>query len=327
MPRRRGPIFGRRRRRSRWRAPLWLAVLLLSAFLLAAWLRPQWFLQAEFARQRWLAGAEQRSVAIDGRRWNYLEAGSGPSLLLVHGFTGSKENWLPVIGELAREYRVLAPDLPGWGYAQADSPRPPYGYTADAARLAAFADALIGDSPFHLVGHSMGGGIAAVYAAGMPHRVERLVLMSAAGVEFDNPFARSVLAGEHPFGVRDRVSLDRFMQLVFDQPPWVPWPVDRALVLHRRANATFEREVLAAMSGGDEADAPARAAAAIRAPTLLLWCRDDRVIDMAAAAVYGAVIAQSSTVLLPDCSHMPMMEQPTATVRVLSGFLAGAAGD
>jgi abhydrolase domain-containing protein 6 len=322
--RRRGHIFGRRqRRRSGWRLLWWPVAALLLAVLVAGWLRPQWFLAGEFARQRWLAGAELRSVEVDGQRWNYLEAGDGPPLLLLHGFTGSKENWLPVIGELSRDFRVLAPDLPGWGFLQPTPPRPPHGYSADAARLAGFADAVIGEPRFHLVGHSMGGGIAAVLAAGWPQRVERLVLMSASGVEFDNAFSRAVLAGEHPFGVHDRDSLDRFLRIVFAEPPWVPWPADRALIARRIDNDAFEREVLSAISSGPDADAPSRAAEAIRAPTLLLWCSDDQVVDVAAAEVFAAAIDDAEVDLHPACNHMPMMERPQQVADRLRGFLGG----
>jgi abhydrolase domain-containing protein 6 len=321
--RRSGPRFGRRRRRSAWRWLLWLTLLGIVLVLLAGMLWPRGFLAAEFARQRWLAGAEQRSLVVDGQRWNYLEAGQGPPVLLLHGFTGSKENWLPVIAALAREYRVIAPDLPGWGFLDPDDPRPPYGYLADAARLAAFADSVIPQARYHLVGHSMGGGIAAVHAGQWPQRIERLVLMSAAGVAYDNAFTRSVLGGEHPFAVDDRASLDRFMRLVFDDPPWLPWPADRALIKRRIENDPFERAVLAAISTGADADAPGRSATDIRAPTLLLWCSGDQVVDAAAADVYAALIADAQVELLQGCNHMPMMERPRDTATAVLEFLRG----
>jgi abhydrolase domain-containing protein 6 len=317
-----GPRFGRRRRRRRgWRAPLWIAVLLLVAFLLAGWLRPDWFLAAEFQRQRLLAGASERSVSIDGQVWRYLEAGDGPPLVLLHGFTGSKENWLPVFAALAREHRVLAPDLPGWGYFGSEPVAPPYGYSADARRLARFIQTMVPTGRAGLVGHSMGGGIAALSAAQFPGALDRLVLMSASGVAFDNAFARAVQAGDHPFGVADREALHRFMGLVFADPPWVPWPVDRALVQHRQSRIAFEQEVLAAISIGPDAAAPGAMAGEIHIPTLLLWCRDDQVVDLASAAVYAAAIDDTRRVLLEGCGHMPMMERPQETARSLLDFL------
>jgi abhydrolase domain-containing protein 6 len=316
-----GPRFGRRRRRRLWRAPLWIAVLLLVAFLIAGWLRPQWFLAAEFERQRLFAGASAHSAEIDGQIWRYLEAGDGPPLVLLHGFTGSKENWLPVMAALAREHRVLAPDLPGWGYFGGEPVAPPYGYSADARRLARFIQTMAPDRHVGLVGHSMGGGIAALFAAQFPGALDRLVLMSAAGVAFDNAFARAVQAGDHPFGVADRAALQRFMGLVFADPPWVPWPVDRAMVQHRQSRIAFEREVLAAISSGPDAAAPGAMASEIGVPTLLLWCRDDQVVDLASAAVSAAAIDDTRRVVLEGCGHMPMMERPQDTAQALLDFL------
>ena len=97
---------------------------------------PEKVLQAEFARQRWLAGADPLDFEIAGHRWASVAAGprDAPLLVLVHGFTGSKENWLPLMRELAREHRVLAVDLPGWGESDRHHDAD-YGPVAQAERL------------------------------------------------------------------------------------------------------------------------------------------------------------------------------------------------
>ena len=304
------------------RARTWLLGLALAtagAIVLAA-LRPQWVLEAEFARQRWQAGASERRHPRDADRIVYLEAGAGPTLVLVHGFTGSKENWLPLIPHLSARYRVLAPDLPGWGdsarHAGAD-----YGFAAQAERLNAWLSE-IDDGPVVLVGHSMGGGIAAILAARYPHRVSQLVLMDAGGARFrENAFGRAVIEGQNPFSVHDRATLDRYLGTVFDRPPFVPWPADRALIARRIADADFETQVLDAIGRGPDAFLPLREAGRIQAPTLLLWCRDDRVIDVSAADLYRAAIRGSVVSLLTGCNHMPMMERPVETAAALEEFL------
>jgi len=105
-------------RRIAWVAGIGLSVATVSTALLM----PEQFLQAEFARLRWLAGADIQKKTVADHRWVYLQAGFGdensaqkPLVFLVHGYTGSKENWLLVMRELGRKYRVVAPDLPGWG--------------------------------------------------------------------------------------------------------------------------------------------------------------------------------------------------------------------
>lgn len=281
---------------------------------------PRLALDVEYARLRWLAGAELRQVATPSGELAVLEAGDGPTLVLLHGFTGSKENWLALIGRLAQHHHVLAPDLPGWG-ASAREAGADYGYAAQADRIAAWI-AMLDGRPVDLVGHSMGGGIAAVFAARHPELVSRLVLMDAGGALFrENDFGLAVLRGENPFGVSDRESLDRYLGTVFVQPPLVPWPADRALIARRIADAGFEDAVLDRIGRGPDAFLPSSEAARIRQPTLLLWCRGDQVIDASAADVYRAAIPQSQTVLLDGCNHMPMMEQPEATVLALEEFL------
>ena len=298
--------------------------LLLFAFLCIASatlaIKPQLALDAEFARLRWRADAVERSVEVNGERIVQLEAGRGPTLVLLHGFTGSKENWLPLMPLLTTRYRVVAPDLPGWG----DSARregADYGFAAQAERLAGWMTTL-GEEPVILIGHSMGGGIAAVLAARYPERVSQLVLMDAGGVLFrENAFGRAVIAGENPFAVSDRASLDRYLGTVFDHPPLVPWPADRALIARRIHDAAFESHVLDAIGRGPDAFLPAREAERIAIPTLLLWCQADRVIDASAADLYAAAIRGSVVTLLAGCNHMPMMERPVETAAALEEFL------
>lgn len=312
-----------RRRRRVWQRIALLGLLGIGLFVAVGSLRPQWFLDAEFARQRWWFGAERVDAQAAGHDWSVLRAGSGKTLVLVHGFTGMKENWLPVFEALAGDYRVVAPDLPGWGESSRD-PALDYGFPEQAERLAAFMRTLTpGGTPVLLVGHSMGGGIAALVAARHPELVERLVLVDAAGAPFDeNEFMRAVLRGEHPYEVLDRRGLDRQLALVFADPPFVPWPVDRALIARRSADVGFERAVLQRLRRDEDANLPHAEAGRIGVPTLLLWCRDDPVIDASALRSWAAAIRDSRSVLLDGCHHMPMMERPADTAAAIKAFLA-----
>ena len=283
---------------------------------------PERLLQAEFARQRWLAGADPLDFEIAGHRWASVAAGprDAPLLVLVHGFTGSKENWLPLMRELSRSHRVIAVDLPGWGesdrLAGAD-----YGPVAQAARLAAFIKALP-QAPELVVGHSMGGQIVGLLAARHPETAPRIVLMSSAGVRYEeNAFANAVLAGDNPFQVTNRAELKRYLGIVFADPPFVPWPASEALVRRRRADADFEQRVLDGIGRGPDAFALEAELGNISAPTLLLWCREDKVIDISAAEVFAKGLPQSRTVILSGCGHMPMMAQPRNVAEALRDFL------
>lgn len=307
-------------KRRRLRALAFVIALGMVSMLGLAALWPQLALDAEFARLTWQADAVERALEVDGHRIVHLESGQGPLLVLVHGYTGSKENWLALMPLFNTRYRVIAPDLPGWG-ASTRRDDADYGYVAQAERLAAWLTQL-GKEKVVLVGHSMGGGIAAVLAARHPELITRLVLMDAGGALFrENEFGLAVLRGENPFAVHDRASLDRYLAAVFDDPPFVPWPADRALIARRVADAAFESRVLDRIGRGPDAFVPARDAARIAIPTLLLWCAADRVIDVSAADVYHDAIAASVVKRLEGCNHMPMMERPTETAAALEEFL------
>jgi pimeloyl-ACP methyl ester carboxylesterase len=234
---------------------------------------------------------------------------------------------------------VIAPDLPGWGESTrlrgAD-----YGPVAQAERVRELLQVLQGAAPVgaggagtHLaanrpyrpptlvVGHSMGGQILGLLAAKHPDAVNRIVLMDAAGVSFKpNDFGRSVLAGRNPFEVRTRADFHRYMGIVFTDPPWAPWPADVAMARMRARQVGFEQSVLDRIGRGPEALLLGSRLGQIQAPTLLLWCRDDGVIDVSAAQILHAGIRDNRVVLLDGCGHMPMMAQPRVVAAALDAF-------
>lgn len=301
--------------------------LLLIAVLAAAvtlWRGPYLLVRAEFARQRVAAGLSAGTLEAAGHRWAYAyreaDDPAAPTLVMLHGYTGSKENWYPLARALGRRYHLLVPDLPGWGESER-KPEAAYGFVEQAEHVAAFIAALSPARPVVLLGHSMGGGIAALVAARHPQRVARVGLLNAAGVRFrDNAFGLAVLAGENPFAVEDAASLRRYLATVFHDrraQPWIPWPFSAALIARRRADAAFEQAVLARIGRGEDSLRPGAEAARIRQPVLLLWGRQDAVIDPSAMALYAEVLPQARQVLLDGCGHMSLMERPREVARAI----------
>ena len=295
-------------------------VLLLSIVVLAIAVvayDPYLLVRAEFARERIAAGLSQHTVEAAGFRWVYAErtadAADAPTVVMIHGFTGSKENWYPLARELRGRYRLVIPDLPGWG----DSERKPdtdYGFAVQAERVAAFIRAVSPGKPVVLLGHSMGGGIAALVAARNPQLVSHVGLFDAAGVRFkDNRFGEEVLAGRNPFAVDDEASMQRYLDVLFydkAKQPAIPWPASVGYIRHRRADAAFEQSVLDEIGRGPQRFLPGEEASRIHQPALLLWCRQDAVIDASALDLYAARIPQARKLLLDDCGHMSITEQP-----------------
>lgn len=316
------------RRAHAWLMAAGVAVAACALVAVVLWRDPDALVRAEFTRQRVAAGLSRETVEVAGHRWVYAVSDDAPAgapiVVMLHGFTGSKENWYPLAERLHGRYRVLVPDLPGWGESER-KPGADYGFVAQGERVAAFVRALSPDAPVVLLGHSMGGGIAALVAASEPQAVARVGLLNAAGVRFqDNAFGRDVLAGRNPFGVDDAASLHRYLDIVFHDPhakPWLPQPAVRALIARRQRDAAFEQAVLERIGRGDERFRPGAAAAAIGQPALLLWCRQDAVIDASALAVYAAQLPQAQRVLLEGCGHMSLMEQPDAVAAAVSALI------
>jgi abhydrolase domain-containing protein 6 len=278
---------------------------------------PEQALNAEFARQRMMAGAEVRYKEVDGERWSYLEAGKGDLIVLVHGYTGSKENWLPIMGQLSKNNRVLAVDLPGWGESKPKTGQD-YGPLAQAARLGAFLKSESQPTEL-LVGHSMGGMISGLLSAEHPELAQRLVLMSSAGVVFkENDFARKVLKGYNPFATYDVDAYAGFIkEYLFVDPPYVPKPLLNVLVQQRAPKKDFEKIVFIQMRKGPEAFLLQERLPLVQQPVGLLWCDQDKIIDPSAAEVFAKGLKISKTEILTDCGHMPMMEKPEPVAKFL----------
>jgi len=305
-------------RLTRARTVALVAAVLVCGLLTWAWRDPMAPLRGAMALQGWWIGLSETRARVGDHRWAYdtrdAATPGAPTVVLVHGFTGSKENWYPLAERLGGHYRLVIPDLPGWGESQRIAGAD-YGFLAQADRLAQFLRHIRREgSPIVLVGHSMGGGIAAIVAADHPDLVARVALIDAAGVRFrDNRFGREVLAGGNPFAVHDEASLQRYLDTVFNDraaQPVLPWPVSRAVIDWRIAQAPFEQQVLDRIGRSAERFLPGEAAAAIQQPALLLWCRQDRVIDPSAMALYAARMPQALQVSLDGCGHMSIMERP-----------------
>ena len=289
---------------------------------------PYVLVRAQFQRQRVQARLGEAQAEVADHRWTYAfnddAPADAPVIVMLHGFTGSKENWYPLAQRLRGHYRLLVPDLPGWGESER-KPGADYGFVAQAARVDAFIRALSPQRPVVLLGHSMGGGIAALVAARYPRQVARVGLLDAAGVRFkDNQFGIDVLAGRNPFAVSDRASLTRYIDTVFHRPeakPWIPWPASSGLIARRRADAGFEQAVLDRIGRSDERFLPGDEAAAIDQPALLLWCRQDAVIDPSALGLYASKMPQAAKVLLDDCGHMSLMERPDAVTAAVVALI------
>jgi abhydrolase domain-containing protein 6 len=258
---------------------------------------------------RFQAGMERKSIEIPGFRVAYLEGGSGEPLVLIHGSGDDKDSWTPVSKYLTRHFHVIALDLPGFGESDKRADRD---YTAQkqAQYIQAFTMRLNLTS-FHLGGHSLGGKIAAIYAAKNSSHVKSLWLLAPAGVYTARPSRMHTLLRQGvrvPIFGRTLEEFDELNSFVMNRPPLIPRPVKE--VLKERAADDFELHNRIYQEVGEEAFQLEDIAEDLTMPTRIVWGKQDRVLDPSGAKVLDTLIPDSSVLLLGGVGHVPMIEEP-----------------
>ena len=275
--------------------------------------------------------SHQRWVTVEGKPINTIALGEGPPLVFVHGLGGSWQNWLEQLPELAREHRVVAMDLPGFGY----SPMPEE--QISIAGYARLLDGLLGELGIDaaaVVGNSMGGFIGAELAISFPPRVERLVLISAAGLSTHND----------PVPLRAMPALVRLERILAGATAWLAAKSETVMRRRRLREATLNAVVrhpgrlpaalaaeqlrgagkpgfITALQAVIDYDVRDRLPE-IACPTLIVWGDRDRLITVRDADVFEELIPNSRKVIFEDTGHMAMLERPAAFNALLEDFLA-----
>jgi pimeloyl-ACP methyl ester carboxylesterase len=266
-----------------------------------------------------------RDVTARGVRMRVVESGAGRPLLLVHGFLVSHLEFDDVLDPLAERYRVVAPDLPGFGESEKPSPtRYAYGIEAFSEALADVIAAMeLGR--VSIVGHSMGGAVALTLAAEHPELVDRLVLVDALvypfPLELGSRFSLVPVVG--PFLFKQLYGRGTFRGYFREQvfARGFEMPLDRVDRYYDQFNTPAAREsayaVLAAMM--DTRPVVARIPR-VHVPTLVVWGRHDRLFP----AVFGQRLAREiggARLELLDAGHAPNEERPEELVSIVRAFL------
>jgi len=284
---------------------------------------PQWLMSADIKRQMMAAHVEKHSVQAGDTTWVYFEGGQGPTLVLLHGFAASKEVWLKQMEQLTPHFHVIAPDLPGWGEStRVDGAS--YNIDAQVARLQGFIDTL-GMQKVVLIGHSMGGAIAGVYAAEHPDHVAELALLDSFGLKAnENDFARLALAGKNPFVFDNRDEFAKATAWAFAKPLDIPGRFEDVLIKRNQENRAFIDRTFNELREPSQYLSVQNRLDRLGMPVLGLWCHDDKITDISAldSLRNGLKSAQAiSTSTLNGCNHMPILEKPEETARILTGFV------
>lgn len=258
------------------------------------------------------AGFARKTLTLpDGTRIVYFEGGRGArTVVLVHGVNDQAGTWVSVAGPLAKEFRVIAIDLPGHGESgPATGPLP----------MTLLTDALTAVIDRHpqpritLVGNSMGGWVSMLYAADHPSRVEHLVLEDSSGMTWD--------LSDVPLFPKNREEALRLMRMVYG-----PEAKIADAMLDSIVRLALTRPQARVLEGGIVGSVVDGRLASLTMPVTLIWGAHDGILPRAYAEALHARIPGATLQIIEAAAHIPHRQAPAEFLRVLRESLRASAG-
>jgi pimeloyl-ACP methyl ester carboxylesterase len=272
---------------------------------------------------RWQTGLSRHTLQVGDHRWAYLEGGKGEAILFVPGFGMEKDGWGLFPKAFSRNYRLILPDLPGFGEnSRLDSAV--YDVPSQVKRLHRFVETLSLDR-FHLVGSSMGGTIAGFYASEYPAKVRSLALFNPAGVNAamtSEMWRRYEETGEIALVYRTKAGFEEILRLLFYRVPPVPGTFKTYFAELGASNYAFYRKVLRDLEQGGKYQLEPRLSR-VEARTLVVWGANDRILHVSGAENFRKGLKNVEVVILDQCGHAPFFEKRKETTKAYQNFLAG----
>lgn len=279
----------------------------------------------ESARSEFPHAEDSHFADIDGLRVHYQEKGSGPPLVLIHGYTASTYTWKDVFEPLSREYRVIAVDLKGFGFT--GKPEGDYTRRWQGELVIKLLDHLKIDRAI-LCGNSMGGEVSLNAAAHHPSRVNALVLIDSGGVTVSGGgsvspgFMQTPLLGPAIVALAltsDSLVKSGLQKSFYDQSKVT---ADRVAAYYRplKSRGGQRAAFLARVQAGTSPVEPE--ISQIETPTLILWGAEDALIPLEAGRKLKSLIKGSRLVILDNTGHVPQEESPERVIREIETFLS-----
>lgn len=252
----------------------------------------------------------ERTIEVQGIQTHLFEAGAltAPPLLYLHG-TSLGNLWLDYHNALSQHFHIFAPDTPGFGLTT----RPDWMRDMDDYILY-FRDmlAVLGLEKPSVVGHSLGGWMAAELAVWYPERIGKLVLSNAAGIRVKGS----------PIGDLFAMNPQELFAAIFDNPMAGMVLMPQEVTVDYLLDQYRQRTTLASLAWNPNFDRKLeRRLASINIPALIIWGENDRLIPPVYGDAFHKAIAGSKLVKLSGTGHMPMFEQPVEWTQVIADFL------
>ncbi len=273
-----------------------------------------------------------RKTVIHGHELSYVDSGTGPVVLFIHGILGSQRQWSHLVATMDDDHRVLVPDL--FGHGESAKPLGDYSLSAHAAAMRDLLDHL-GIDRVTLVGHSLGGGIAMQFLYLFPERVDRLVLVASGGLGREVhlilraatlPGAQQVLSLVASTPVLSRVeALGRGATKVGWRPGADIGAIWRGFssLSDRESRRAFLATTRAVIDlGGQSISAHDHLDGVLPVPTLIVWGSKDRMIPASHALSVQRSVPEAQVEIFEGAGHFPHLDDPDRFARVLRDFVA-----
>jgi len=260
---------------------------------------------------------QENFIQVDGNKVRYLESGDSKNILvLVHGLGASAERWNNVIPNFAKYYHVIVPDLIGFGY----SDKPIVDYTTDffSTFLGKFFDALGIKRP-NVIGSSLGGQIAALYASANPNNIKKLILVSPSGAMKQSTPALDayIMAALYPN--------EQSAKNAFEMMESSGNEVDDEIVhgfIERMQLPNAKLAFMSTVLGLKNSEIITTKLHTIHSPTLIIWGSKDPVIPIQYAESFASSIKDCRFYRMDDCGHTPYVQDPNAFSSIVLEFLS-----
>jgi pimeloyl-ACP methyl ester carboxylesterase len=258
----------------------------------------------------------EKETLVFGQKIHYVEAGSGPTVILLHGLGGSARGWQPNLGPLAEKFHVIALDQIGFG--KSDKPLTNYRIRTYVDFLDQFYKQLKIERA-SLVGSSMGGWIAVLFTAAFPDRVDKIVLADAAGYAPPKDIDPRIFYALNPT-TREGMKL-LTAKVFYNKFFLTDVAIDASMAARLAAGDgyTIKSITESIIRGEDFLDETVKT---IKHPTLIIWGREDGLTPLADGQRFNKDIAGSKLVVFDQCAHVPNFEKPAEFNAAVISFLS-----
>lgn len=286
--------------------------------------------QQVMQEERAWAGLQTKTIKVNNIDWSYSIGGAAnkPTILLIHGLSGTRDNWNRVARYLTPYYQVIIPDLPLHGDTKAPADFDPQ-IASFQEELRKLTGALGVEKNIHVAGHSLGGGIALLYASIYFTETQSLMIMDSAGVykNTTSPFLKDPQK-LHEIVVKKTGDLDRVLKTAMYAPPFIPSALKREqekLMISLAPQTTKVVNKLIEQIGYYTPDSFALPVRSIEAPTQIIWGEQDQVIDVGVVPELVAHLKnEEPPVILKGVGHSPLLEAEQLVIQSYLPFLQRA---